>query len=231
MSDSQHPWQWISTQPMKAAENMALDAALFEACGMMDAPLLRFYRWSEPAATFGYFQRYEEVARQTFCSPLVRRPTGGGLVEHLSDWTYSFVVPCANAWWGLNAKESYQRIHRWIQGSLRMLGTAADLAGCGLEGVAGKCFLKPECSDLLIAGKKVAGAAQRRNRTGLLIQGSVQLGGEGGDREDWERAMREEARQQWGVQWVEWKDFETFQGRQKELTRDLFGCETHQRRR
>ena len=47
----------------------------------------RFYAWLEPAATFGYFQRFAEVERMTLLRPLLRRPTGGGLVPHAADWT------------------------------------------------------------------------------------------------------------------------------------------------
>ena len=31
------------------------------------APVLRFYGWTEPAATFGYFQKYVDVAATTIC--------------------------------------------------------------------------------------------------------------------------------------------------------------------
>ena len=43
--------------------------------------------------------------------------------------------------------------------------------------------------DVLWQGRKIAGAAQRRNKLGLLIQGSVQPPPVGLKREEWETAM------------------------------------------
>ena len=77
---------------------MAVDAALLQAAPSLASPVLRFYSWAEPAATFGYFQKYSDVERMTLLRPLVRRPTGGGLVPHDSDWTYSMVFPPGTAW-------------------------------------------------------------------------------------------------------------------------------------
>jgi len=65
----------------------------------------------------------------------------------------------------------------------------------------GQCFAGHEKSDLLWRGRKIAGAAQRRNRLGLLIQGSVQPPPVSLVREDWEAAMAQVARQQFQVKW------------------------------
>src|SRR5262245_54564798 len=65
-----------------AAFNMALDEALLESAVRLSAPILRFYAWNEPAASFGYFQHYTDVERATHLRPLVRRPTAGGIVPH-----------------------------------------------------------------------------------------------------------------------------------------------------
>ena len=50
---------------------MALDEALLEAMPQLGAPVLRFYGWTEPAASFGYFQKYAEVERATLLRPLM----------------------------------------------------------------------------------------------------------------------------------------------------------------
>src|SRR5436190_21177439 len=75
----------LRTGPRSAAENMALDEALLHSVAIPRKPVLRFYSWSEPAASFGYFQKYKEIERLTQLRPLVRRPTGGGLVPHNRD--------------------------------------------------------------------------------------------------------------------------------------------------
>src|SRR6478752_6039108 len=97
------------------ALNMAIDEALLEATAALALPILRFYGWTEPAASFGYFQHYSDVERGTLLRPLVRRPTGGGIVPHDRDWTYSLVFPPQNKWYELSAKDSYCRVHGWIQ--------------------------------------------------------------------------------------------------------------------
>src|SRR5262245_38614405 len=99
-------WYLFDSGARQPAENMAWDEALLETAPARARPLLRFYAWSEPAATFGYFQKYQEVERMTSLRPLIRRPTGGGLVPHATDWTYSVVIPPTDAWYALSAIES-----------------------------------------------------------------------------------------------------------------------------
>jgi lipoate-protein ligase A len=183
------------------AENMAADEALLSASARIGAPLLRFYGWSQPAATFGYSQRFREIEQWTPLRPLIRRPTGGGLVPHDADWTYSLSFPPGHSWHGLKAVESYQRVHAWIQRAFDQLRVATQLADCCRKEVPGQCFAGAERFDVLWQDQKIAGAAQRRNRDGLLIQGSVQPPPGSPDRSDWERAMRV-------VQEVRWADFE-----------------------
>ena len=100
---------------------MALDEALLEATTSLGRPVLRFYGWTEPAATFGYFQRYDDIARTTHLRPLIRRPTGGGLVAHDADWTYSVVIPPTHPWHALSAVDSYRRMHEWVRAAFAKL--------------------------------------------------------------------------------------------------------------
>ena len=108
-------WLFLNSGKCAAAFNMALDEALLEAVSRLGKPVLRFYGWTEPAATFGYFQKYAEVERATLLRPLIRRPTGGGIVPHDADWTYSAVFPPGHEWHSLKAEESYRRIHDWLR--------------------------------------------------------------------------------------------------------------------
>ena len=171
---------------------MAMDEALLEHAERLGRAILRFYRWSVPAATFGCFQRYAEIAATTALRPLIRRPTAGGFVPHDADWTYSVIVPPAHPWHALRATDSYCRAHRWIRDALSRLQFPAELAPARDLRAAGRCFAGGwEQHDLIRDGRKIAGAAQRRNRLGLLIQGSVQPVPRGLARADWERAMLE----------------------------------------
>jgi lipoyl(octanoyl) transferase len=183
---------FLESGPGEAAFNMALDEALLEAMPRLGRAVLRFYGWTEPAASFGYFQKYAEVERLTPLRPLVRRPTAGGIVPHDADWTYSLAFPTTDEWYALRAIESYWRVHEWIRRAFEKLGVRTALAPAALKAAAGQCFVGYEQFDLLWRGRKIAGAAQRRNRLGLLIQGSVQPP-PGLARTDWQQAMREVA--------------------------------------
>ena len=111
-----------------AAFNMALDEALLEIVSRLGEPVLRFYGWTESAATFGYFQKHADVERVTLLRPLVRRPTGGGIVPHDADWTYSLVFPPGHEWHLLKAEESYRRVHDWLRLAFAELKIETELA-------------------------------------------------------------------------------------------------------
>lgn len=170
---------------------MAMDEVLLALAATTGRPVLRFYAWTQPAATFGYFQTYSEIARLTSLRPLIRRPTGGGLVPHDADWTYSIAVPPGHPWYALSATASYERVHDWLRRAFAHCGVATALAPCCNPAGPGQCFVGAEKHDLLQGTHKIAGAAQRRNRDGLLIQGSVQPPPPGLTRDRWEQAMQQ----------------------------------------
>lgn len=186
-------WHIVNSGPCDAAFNMALDEALLESVSQLGSPVLRFYGWTQPAATFGYFQHFADIERATLLRPLIRRPTGGGLVPHDADWTYSLAFPAGHEWHSLRAEESYRRVHEWIQHAFTHLAVETELAPCCKKTAPGQCFVGYEKSDLLWHGKKIAGAAQRRNKLGLLIQGSVQPPPLSLRRSLWEDAMHQTA--------------------------------------
>jgi lipoate-protein ligase A len=134
----------------------------------------------------------------------VRRPTGGGLVPHDADWTYSVIIPPSHAWYALRAPDSYERVHLWIQRSFTLLDVSVGLATEARKELPGQCFAGYEKSDVLWLGRKMAGAAQRRTRTGLLIQGSIQAQPAGVARALWESAMVSAGRE---LEHAHWEDF------------------------
>ena len=194
-------WFHLNSGRCAAAENMAWDAALLEAAPQLGAPVLRFYGWTEPAATFGYFQHFADIERLTTLRPIIRRPTGGGLVPHDRDWTYSLAFPPIDPWYALKAVESYRRAHEWVQSAFASCRVITELAPGAVKEAPGQCFLGAEQFDVLLDAKKIAGAAQRRTRDGLLIQGSIQPPA-GVQRARYESEMREVAVRQWGVEWM-----------------------------
>lgn len=210
---------------------MALDEALLWEAPRLAYCVLRFYSWTEPAASFGYFQKYADVAGWTHLRPLVRRPTGGGLVPHLADWTYSFVVPPNDAWYSMRAAASYRRLHEWIQGAFALLGVTTELNPRRRVEYPGQCFVGAEKDDLLWHGRKMAGAAQRRTRAGLLVQGSVQPPPQGIPRSEWENAMANHAASRWKIDWVELKVDLMLEVRARVLAEEKFSRTDYNQRR
>jgi lipoate-protein ligase A len=212
-------WFFLDSGPRPSAFNMALDEALLEAVARLGRPVLRFYGWMEPAATFGYFQKHAEVERVTLLRPLIRRPTGGGIVPHDADWTYSLAFPPGHEWHSLKAVESYRRVHEWIRRAFANLKVATELAPSAAIALPGQCFAGHEKSDLLWRGKKIAGAAQRRNKLGLLIQGSVQPPPVSIARADWQKAMADAGHDEWGIEWSAFEPDQALSERSESLAR------------
>jgi lipoate-protein ligase A len=158
--------------PRNPAKNMAIDEALLE---YTKVPAIRFYRWQFPALSFGYFGRFADVATYRGERELVRRWTGGGIVFHGEDLTYSIVIPIGNPALCESSMSIYQKIHSVLCGVLVEGGHAALLGtDIGVTDPGYNCFTNPVLADVIIDGRKVAGAAQRRTRRGLLQQGSIQ---------------------------------------------------------
>jgi lipoate-protein ligase A len=224
-------WLFLNSGRCDAAFNMALDEALLENVSRPGAPVLRFYGWTEPAATFGYFQKFSEVAAATKLRPLIRRPTGGGIVPHDADWTYSAVFPPGHEWHSLKAEESYRRIHDWLRRAFAELKIETELAPCCKKSLPGQCFAGHEKSDLLWRGKKIAGAAQRRNKLGLLIQGSVQPPPVKLARTDFEAAMRGAAEKYFAVAWADFAPDTELQNAADILAREKFSQTCHNQKR
>jgi lipoate-protein ligase A len=148
---------------------MAVDEALLRE---VREPVLRIYEWSIPAVSLGYFQPIAVVPEGR---PFIRRYTGGGLVDHLQDVTYTIILPRVHPWMELSAPESYCLIHQGVQAALVACGINASLTPEASTAESEACFAKPVRFDVMAGESKVSGAAQRRTREGLLHQGSILL--------------------------------------------------------
>lgn len=155
-----------------AAWNMAIDEALLEQATM---PALRFYGWERPSLSFGYFGRFADAAAEQERRDLVRRWTGGGIVLHGEDLTYSLVTPASEPAAALGPSAIYAALHGAMRDALAREGRAAELAAAAAPKISDACFANPVRDDLMMAGRKIAGAAQRRTRRGFLHQGSIQI--------------------------------------------------------
>jgi lipoate-protein ligase A len=193
----------LPTRTAGAAENMAVDFLMLQRYPCADATRFRHYNWSAPAFTFGYSQKINFVRSrlpvgETF--DLCRRPTGGGIVDHRDDWTFSLVIPRGHPLEEVPATQSYRQVHEALAEVLRQQGVSAAIkrGATSAETILnsnpldfeptraardsragelgpGVCFERAELYDVVHAetGEKIAGAAQKRNKRGLLFQGSL----------------------------------------------------------
>ncbi len=160
-------WRLLRHDPGGRAWNMAVDEALLRSSPV---PLLRIYAWEEAAVSIGYFQRWAEVPQGR---PFVRRWTGGGLVDHAADLTYTAIVPRSHPVARLSTLEVYRLFHTAVCLALQSIGVSAQLAAESEAEPSARCFARPVRFDVMMAGKKIAGGAQRHAREGLLHQGSI----------------------------------------------------------
>lgn len=198
-------WRLIPlAAPEEPVWNMALDTALLDE--PVDAPpALRFYRWSCPSLSIGYFQSVEKTVRDHDCVsrrlPVVRRPTGGGLVRHGSDLTMSLSVPEHHPRFAGGVSDSYRAVHAVLLKALAPvfpgLGFTACAAPLAPRGRPERvCFEEPVSCDIEWRGEKVVGSSQRRKNGRLLHQTSIQLQG---DHAGMERRIVEAFGSEWGA--------------------------------
>jgi len=159
----------LDRESLEADWNMAIDEALLFTT---ESPTLRCYRWSRAAVSFGYFVKWETVAAQYPERQLVRRWTGGGIVEHGEDFTYSLVIPMAMD--QPKTSDLYRFVHLGIARALRESGQAVEITDSPDQMEAARCFDRAVEFDLKANGKKIAGAAVRHHQRGTLLQGSIQ---------------------------------------------------------
>ena len=158
-------------EPHPAPVNMAMDEIILEE---ISVPTLRVYRWLRPAVSFGYFEKFTSLENRHPGRELVRRWTGGGVVLHGEDFTYSLIIPRGCCVGELSPAQSYCAIHELLAQTMLESGISASVAGGASPKISADCFENAVRHDVLLGGRKIAGAAQRRTKAGLLHQGSIQ---------------------------------------------------------
>ena len=178
-------WNILDTGINSAIHNMHLDTKLLgELKGAQ--PILHLYEWSHPSATYGYFSRPDLVidyrALDEFQVTLARRPTGGGIIFHVTDFAFSILIPKECRFFSTHTMKNYEFINTLVVHTIRkFMGyqTYPVLLPEKQEKVTETCkhfcMAKPTKYDVMIGGKKVGGAAQRKVKNGFLHQGSISL--------------------------------------------------------
>jgi lipoate---protein ligase len=179
-------WRLVDSGCDSALNIMQKDQEMLESLSNRGDCILHLYRWKGVCATYGYFIRpFDFLNREGVLKAqleLARRPTGGGILFHLTDLAFSILVPRDHEIYLLNTLESYATINNRIKESLRALFFSSIdplllTSDHHLEHPDEKsfCMARPTQYDIMIDGKKIGGAAQRRTKRGLLHQGSLFL--------------------------------------------------------
>jgi len=169
----------LSAKPMDGRWNMAVDEALLEAAITSGQPVIRWYGWSTPTVSLGYFQPEEAVAssHRLGALPRVRRLTGGGAIVHHHEWTYSCVLPPQQKL-VRHPYELYDVLHRavidWFRDE-RSISLHLRGASQRRPEEPALCFLREDSHDVCHGDVKVLGSAQRRRKGALLQHGSLIL--------------------------------------------------------
>lgn len=165
---------------------MAIDEALLS-CFKPDesAPVLRLYGWSPPAFSYGRFQKPEEILHPDRCRAdnvqVVKRITGGGVLYHARELTYSLVCPADFIPGSRSVKDAFFRLTSFLLTFYKRLGLPALHAAdhyTGDKRVGERtplCFSGVESCDILINGRKIGGNAQRRLKNVIFQHGSIPL--------------------------------------------------------
>lgn len=169
----------IIDEPARGSWNMAVDEALLQSAGQGGGTALRFYRWSEPTLSLGYFQKFDARDEHPPSStlPVVRRATGGGAIIHDRELTYSFVTPIRNRF-SPQTQDFVRRFHESLIATLTSYGVEARLCGKVPDETKSEpflCFQRRDSLDILVASAKVVGSAQRRHQGAMLQHGSILL--------------------------------------------------------
>ena len=170
-------WRFLDSGGLDGAEQMALDAGLMDRARATGEAVLRIYEWAQPTLSFGRHESVrgrflpEVLAREQVAA--VRRPTGGRVLMHHREVTYSVTAPAPEE---ERLKESYAAINALLVAAIAKLGVAVAEAPATTTprrpgGAA--CFAEPSAGELVVGGRKLVGSAQLRERGALLQHGSI----------------------------------------------------------
>jgi len=174
----------IRSRPGSAAYNMALDEKIFHQYITDGVPVFRIYGWDAPSFTYGLSQSPESGIDMARCGAdgiqIAKRMTGGGLLFHNDEITYSLVCDKTDIGEPDNVFVSYRKICAFLISFYRSLGLKASFA-LEAEDFKDRCAPHELCSasrekyDIIINGKKIGGNAQKRKRRVVFQHGSIPL--------------------------------------------------------
>jgi lipoate-protein ligase A len=181
----QMAWNILETKAASADANMRLDEKLLQDLADHDKPILHLYEWEKESATFGYFMKPEELLNLEEAKKrgldIARRPTGGGVVFHLWDLAFSVLVPVKSPLFSTNTLDNYNLVNQVVKEVVKEFIGREELSITPDDGpfqdfnCTHFCMARPTKYDVMLSGKKIAGAAQRKTKGGFLHQGTIAL--------------------------------------------------------
>lgn len=160
--------------------HMEKDRELISGLENLKRPLLRFYEWEKKAITYGHFidpHKYLKLeCAKKLGFDIARRPTGGGILFHIQDFTFTVAIPCHHPNCSKNVLENYHFVNSTVLQAIHEIGSFCNLAE-KKETLPLRefCMATPTQYDLLLHGYKIGGAAQRMTRFGFVHQASIFL--------------------------------------------------------
>ena len=176
----------LDTEVNSAEKNMKLDAELLAGLDPNSVPILHLYDWEEDSATYGYFihpDKYLDLDRAKKRKlAFARRPTGGGIVFHTWDLAFSFLLGSGHPSFSHNTLQNYAFVNRVVLEAMKgFLKKKEEMELITVSVIAPDpvthhfCMARPTQYDVILKGKKIAGAAQRKTKPGYLHQGTISL--------------------------------------------------------
>jgi lipoate-protein ligase A len=171
-------WLLLQDPPLAGENNMARDRAVYSHFSELNCDgVLRFFLWERPTLSLGRFQNDPDLEKRCaeLTLPVVRRPTGGQAILHGSDLCWS-VISHAQGPLGKDLQATYQQLSRVAITALAQLGLSLQMPEKHQDyRRQASCFASLTSADLEIAGQKLIGSAQMRNRRVFLQQSSLSL--------------------------------------------------------
>ena len=168
-------FKFIDSPKLSAKANMDFDKSLVE--NFDDTPIFRLYSWEKDSFTIGRFQKIEDISDiKKFGNNYAKRITGGGLLLHGYDISYSILLPI-NLLSSKNVKQSYEYICSFILNFYKKLGLHVEYAKDIDLNLSKSFFCQEgfEAYDMVCEGKKVGGNAQKRTKSLIFQHGSIPL--------------------------------------------------------
>jgi len=145
-------------------------------------PVARVYEWSRPALSFPRSANLAKIRTSWLEESgisVVRRPTGGGILVHGWDLSFSVAVPGKHPAAAGSISAAGRLLASPVLEALCSMGYDVAFrekespAACGH--VPGICFLQRSDLDIMMGKRKVAAFAQRRTSEVIFQHGSVEI--------------------------------------------------------